>query len=324
MKKQLSLLGIILASSVTLGGCAFGTAQSKLNGVATDLLRANSFHVVADITQGSTNAGQGEQKTHFDGTLDLRTATNIKADGTLTTQGATIEPAMNAHIIVTDAVYIQFQSLNYPGSPFTITPTVQNTFYKVASENLSDLLPGGSVAAQQDRLSEDQKKQIRDAIHKAKFFTLVEKKGTEKIGGKRASHYTVKLNGPELTQLSDTINAIAGTTSDPASKQSLQKQIDALSATPFDVWLSQFGGHLLQVSFAFTTGSDRTSGTFVFDQFNDKKEITTPTNTKPFDQLFTDLGSNIKENLGPSVDLNATIDPDALKSLQAELDKITR
>lgn len=324
MKKQLLGLFLTILSAALLTGCAFGSAQSRLDSVFESLLANSTFHVVADLTETSTTAGQGEQKAHFDGVVDLSDKNSIKAEGTLTTSGATVEPAMTAHFILTDKTYIQFQNLNYPGSPFTITPAIQSTYYVVDDSTLGDLLPGGAALGGTSTLSKDQKQQIQDAIKKAKPLTLVEKKGGEKIGKKYTSHYTAKLNSAELLQLAITIKNIEGKPLDATAQQQLQKQLDEAAATPLDIWLGKFDGRPVKVQFAMTSNDTKSSGTVTVDQFNDKVSIKTPSDAKPFGELFNNLGTDLNQTTTPAVDLPNSADQATLEQLQQELEKLTQ
>jgi len=88
---------------------------------------------------------------------------------------------------------------------------------------------------QEDKLTEQQRQQVKKLIKDTKFLKFVEDVGTEQINGKETLHYKVELKAEEVKKFNNELEEITGKKQE--NEESFRKNLEKLKGKQWDVWI---------------------------------------------------------------------------------------
>lgn len=247
------------------------------------------------------SVGQGEVQSaqiNLSGTFDSTDLQNPIGMFNATMQAGEIDNIGFDAILNGEQIYLKVNTLP---SVFPLNPALftnqwifidQAELEKEFSLKTDEL--GDNVEVRKE-LTEEQIKQIQEAVQNAKLIIITDELGAKEISGVDTVGYEFEIDTVELVRLIEQISEIV----DEEITASDQKDIDeaVMTAEEFDgqMWIGKTDNLLYNVSGSVFVEDDETgkSGTVTFDvtmsDYNQPVEITIPEQTKSIEELMQEV-----------------------------------
>lgn len=219
------------------------TAEVKISGLS-NIFSTDNAGLENPKNQLPTETKTGKFFINFSGASDLHDLNKPKAKFALDISTKTLPHVFGLEARgFKDAEY--FKVTNVPNLGLFDLSFLKNQWIKLDSEAIINNLEGGKLEEPTNEVQNNQKltpeqiKLIKEAFRRAKIFRITEKLASEKINGIKTHHYKVTVDKKELIQLIYKISRIENKSPTEKELQELNKSLQAIEIPEAEIWIGK-------------------------------------------------------------------------------------